>query len=132
MSTESARADGDRGTDDADTVDELPEVVADEHVERVAAAAEMDRGRWDGEVVATAFETFTWGTHTFEAELHVFADGSGNVHPLDPPDGPPPAAAEIVADALAGRWALPELGIALARAWGLKRSELADTDGRDP
>ena len=87
------------------------------------AARTIDRGRWDGEVVGSTTYTYTWGTHTFEAEILLFDDGEGHVRVAAPSD-PPPAAEEIVRDGIAAGAADGAVAAALADGWGLDVAQL--------
>jgi len=122
MSSESPRADGDRPTD------ELVDALEAEHGHPVEL---RERGRWDGDVVATDTGSYRWGTHTFQYRLQVFADGDGHLQLAGVSADPPPAAEAMIADALADRWAPPQIGLALARAWTLNPQEIARTHGID-
>lgn len=83
-----------------------------------------DRDKWDGDVVATRTWRWRWGTHSFHAELQVFADGDGHLS-IDGPDRKPPSAREIVADGLDGTAREYAMALVLADEWDIDTTEVS-------
>jgi len=82
-----------------------------------------DRGRWDGDVVATDEGVVRWGTHRIPYRVQQFADGTTTVQGSAPADAPV-CADEIVADLLDGSPFGRALGVRLAELWDVDLSEV--------
>ena len=84
-----------------------------------------DGGRWEGEVIGEGTRTFEWGTHEFEVNMQLFADGEGHMRVMAP-GTPPLCASEIVADWLEAGPAYRQAAGLLAEGWGIDIEEVSD------
>lgn len=82
-----------------------------------------DRGRWDGDIVASRDRTCRWGTTEIVVRLHEFADGDTHAQVLVPSDRPP-WAVDMVADLQSDDGAASAIGEVCARVWDVTPDEL--------
>jgi hypothetical protein len=82
-----------------------------------------DRGRWDGEIVASRDRTLRWGTTEIVVRLHEFGDGDTHAQVLVPSERPL-WAVDMVADLQSDDGPASAIGEVCARVWDVTPDEL--------